>query len=260
MNTNGKKAGLLFLALVLSALAADPEEMLLRDAVRYATTPEKRARKEKAKAELTDRGADGLRLVMRYVHLENIGVQVLVFEMVENLDDRQAASVLVDFQGDERSETRRLAAWLLGFCETPEHAGAVRALLADEETSGAALRTLGKWRCREAVPEIRRFVRHERETRRVAAINALRDIGDPAAIPDLLDALGDPYFTVREAAAKALASLGAPAGKALLRALPGAEDPARRHILRTLGALRSRRAAGALRRQLKDPDPFVRAD
>jgi hypothetical protein len=260
MNANGKKAGLLFLSLIVSALAADPDDMLLRDAVRYATTPAKRARKEKAKSELMGRGADGLRLVMRYVHLENIGVQGLALEMVEGLEDRRAASVLADFLGNERPESRRLAAFFLGSCDVPEHSGAVRVLLADEETCGAAVRTLGKWRCREAVPEILHFVKHERETRRVAAINALREIGDPAAVPDLLAALGDPVFTVREAAARALASLGAPAEKALLRALPDAEDPARRQIIRTLGGLRSRRAAGALKRLLRDSDPLVRAD
>ena len=260
INANGKWVGFFLLALVLSAMAADPDEMLLQDAVRYATTPAKRDRKEEAHEELMKRGAEGLRLVMRFVHTENIGVQGLAFEMVEKLDDRPVASVLVDFLGDEHPQTRQMAAWLLGFCDTPEYAGAVQALLADEKACGAAMRTLGKWKVRNAAPAILPFVKHERETRRVAAINALRDIGDLVAIPALLEALGDPYFTVREAAARALGSLGAPAEKALLRELPGAEDPARRHIIRTLGVMRARRAAGALRRLLKNPDPFVRED
>lgn len=254
------RIGALMLSLVLSTLAAEPDEALLRDATRYGSTPEKRARKEKARAELDGRGADGLSLVMRYVHLENVGVQGLAFEMVGKLDGREAAPVLAEFLRSEEALTRQLAAWFLGFCATPEYADEVARLLTDERACGAAIRTLGKWKARAAVPGILPFVGHEKEPRRVAAINALRDIGDPRAIPVLLGALDDPYFTVREAAARALATLGRPAEKALLRALPGAGAPARRHIIRTLGAMRSRRAAGVLRRLLKDSDPFVRSD
>ncbi|HOW98685.1 MAG TPA: HEAT repeat domain-containing protein [Kiritimatiellia bacterium] len=242
----------------LAALAGVDEDLLL-DATRYGSTPSKRAVKEKARAELFSRGPDGLRLVMRHVHLENVGVQGFAFEMVQELGAR-AAPVLVEFLGDEQALTRQLAAWYLGFGDTPEYAAPVLELLSDEKACGAAMRTLGKWRVRAAVPAILPFTRHERETRRVVAINALRDIGDPAAIPALRDALNDPFFTVREAAARALASLGRPAEQALLRALPGAKGGVRRHMVRALGAMRSRRAAGALRKLFKAEDPFVRED
>ena len=243
----------------LAARAGGDEDRLLV-ATRYGSTPAKRAAKEKARAELFSRGPDGLRLVMRYVHLENVGVQGLAFEMAQQLDRREAAPVLVEFLGSEQALTRQLAAWYLGFSDAPEYAAPVRELLSDEKACGAAMRTLGKWRVRAAVPDILPFTKHERETRRVVAINALRDIGDPSAIPALLDALGDSSFTVREASARALAALGRPAEEALLRALPRAKAGVRRHIVRTLGAMRSRRAAGALRRLLKAPDPFLRED
>lgn len=250
------------LAATMTVTGGEPsaDEALLKEATRYGVPPAQRDRKEKARAELMARGADGLRLVMRYAHLENIGVQEMAFRLVEHLDAREGAAVLVDFLQDEHAATRRLAVFLLGNGHTPEHAAAVLPLLQDEVARGAALRTLGRWKIREALPDFLAGLQDERETRRVVAANALRDLGDPAAIPGLLAALNDPYFTVREAAARALGSLGAPAEKALLQTLPRARDPACRHIIRTLGVLRSRRAVGALRRLLKAPDPFIRAD
>lgn len=241
-------------------IAVEPEVVLLQDATRYATTPEKKARKAAARAELRERGADGLRLLMRHAHLENLGLHELAMERALNLEVGQAVPVLAEFLRADHPATRRLAVYFLGFHPAPELAAQVRPLLADEETCGAAIRTLGKWRVREAVPEILPFLRHERETRRIAAANALRDIGDPASAPDLLTALSDPVFTVREAAARALTGLGPPAEQALMAALPQAADPARRHIIRTLGLMRSKRAIHALSRLLLDPDPYVRRD
>ena len=235
-----------------------PEDELIRDAVLYASTPAKQERQARARAELRALGGEGLRRLMEQVHTENVMVGVLALERVQDMPPAESAPVLAVFLSDPRPRTRKVAAYFLGFVEAPEYAEAVRALLKDDEAAGAAARTLGKWRVRAAVPEILPLLSSEREPRRVAAVNALRDIGDPAAVPELVRALDDPYFTVREAAERALASLGPPAARAMLRALPAAQDPARRLLIKALGRMTSRRAASVLRALQQDPDEFIR--
>lgn len=227
---------------------------------RYATTPEKHERKLEADRVLRSRGAAALRELMQRIHIENIGIGVLTLDMVEKMPADEAAPVLAEFLASERPKTRRMAAYFLGCHETPEYADRIVPLLADDETAGAAIRTLGKWRLRAAVTNILPFLSHEKEARRIVAANALRDIGDPAAVPHLLPLLGDRFFTVREVAARALSTLGPRAEKALLDALPAAGEPARRHIIRTLGVMRSKKAVPALKPLLEDADPLVRKD
>ena len=122
------------------------------------------------------------------------------------------------------------------------------------------MRTLGKWRVKKAAPEIIPFLRHPREVRRIAAVNALRDIGDASIVPELMPLLGDDMFTVREAAARALSTMGREAERALIEALPESKGAARRHIIRTLGVMKSRRGVKPIRRLLEDADPAVRED
>ncbi len=232
-------------------------DTLLSDAVRYGSTLEKRAKKEAARKELFAREPESLRYIMTQVHLENVMVPVLAEEMVEHMKAEQSTPVLLEFLGSKQPRTRKLAAYWLGFHKTPEYADRLLPLLADDEACGAAIRTLGKWAVRSAVTNIVPFLSDEKEVRRVSAANALRDIGDPAAVLYLLPLLRDPFFTVREVAARALSALGPEAERALIKALPSAEEPARRHIIRTLGAMKSRRAVSSLRRLLRSSDPLI---
>ena len=104
------------------------------------------------------------------------------------------------------------------------------------------------------------MIQHAKEPRRVVAVNALRDIGDPAAIPALIGALGDARFTVRKAAARALVTFGTPAEKALIRAVPEGRGVAQREMVRALGELQAEPAEKALRRLLPDAAPALRRD
>ncbi|OGV42590.1 MAG: hypothetical protein A2X46_04815 [Lentisphaerae bacterium GWF2_57_35] len=233
---------------------------LLFHAQRFGNTSNKIVMKSKCSGELMARRADSLQFLMQNIHLDNITVQVLAFNLVEALPATNAVPVLVPFIQDSHSMTRKLAVFFLGFYNVPEQASQVLPLLNDVDAAGAAMRTLGKWRIRQAATNIVPFLAHEREVRRVAAANALRDIGDPVAIPALLQALNDPVFTVREASARALSRLGPVAEKALIRALPKSVEPSRRQIVRTLGAMKSRRAAKGLKQLTRSADPWVRCD
>lgn len=195
-----------------NAFAGGPasNDQLIFNLQRYGNTAEKREEKAKAREELFARGPGGLRVLMKNVHLENVMIAVVAEEMVRAMDTQKVAAVLADFLDDEHPRTRKLAVYWLGFHETPEYAARVLPLLKDDETAGAAIRTLGKWRVREAIPQIVPFLSHEKEIRRIAAANALRDIGDPACAPDLVPLLDDRFFTVREVAARAQSKLRNP--------------------------------------------------
>lgn len=191
----------------LFAGGSAPDDELIFNIQRYGNTPEKREAKARSRDTLFARGPDGLRLMMQNVHLENIAFTVVAEDMVRTMDTQKVAAVLVEFLDDEHPRTRKLAAYWLGFHDTPEYANRILPLLKDDEAAGAAIRTLGKWRVREAVPQIVPFLSHEKEVRRIAAANALRDIGDPASIPALEPLLNDRYFTVRKVAERALEKL-----------------------------------------------------
>jgi HEAT repeat protein len=251
-------------ALVLACGAASAQapafdEMLVQ-AVRYGDTAEKRAQKAAAREALIAGGAASLSNAMAKIHIENVMISVLAQELVERLDADAAVPVLLGFAKSDRPVTRKMAAYFLGFYQAPREARAVIGLLGDEEARGAAIRTLGKWRVAEAVPQIRNYIRDPDERVRVHVVNALRDIGDPRGIPVLVEALDDPYFTVRNAAGRALVTLGAASVGPLLDALPKAREPSLRQIVRYLGILGSPKAVEPLRGLLKHPDLMVRSD
>lgn len=232
-----------------------PLESLLSWAQREGSTPLKRANREAARAELFARGPESMRYLLARMDWKNDTVHQLLYEMVlGRVGADTCTPVLVESLAAESVDTRRGAAYFLGFVPAPADIAPLLPLLEDELTAGAAARTLGKWKRAEAVPAILPLLRHEKEPRRVLAVNALRDIGDARAIPGLVAALNDPVFTVRKAAARALATFGEPAVEAMLAAAPASTGVERREMARTLGSMRARRAVPQLRTWLKDSD------
>ncbi len=92
---------------------------------------------------------------------------------------------------------------------------------------------------------------------------ALGAIGDPQAVPPLIQALGhapfaDDWDAVRRAAAEALVRIGAPAVPALIQALGDDWDAVRRAAAWALGAIGDPQAVPALIQALGDSDSAVR--
>jgi len=197
-----------YFVIAVAAHGADLEKLLL-DATRYGSTPEKRERKAAAREALLKHMPDSLRVAMKYIHGDNVGVNVITMEWVESQPDEVVIPVMLEFLADPKPETRRLAIFFLGFKNGAVHAEKIMTHLNDEETRGAVLRTLGKWKIASARAEMEKALGDKKERIRIVAANALRDAGDPAAIPALLGALEDPVFTVRHAAARAIIKLGA---------------------------------------------------
>lgn len=245
------------------ATNASYDELIFR-ATRYGNTEQRRAEKEQARVELFARGDAALRELLQRAHVENVMLLVLVDEMARHrMPAEKASPVLVDFLGSEQAQTRRTAAYLLGFM--PRGAEKVRArlreLVDDEKCRNAAIRTLGKWRDGRSRGAIAKLAREaDKERTRVVSVNALRDIGNEQDIAVLIDALGDSAFLVRNGAARALASYGWDAQGPLLKALPEQKGVAQRQVIRLLGELGARRAMRPLQKLADEGAPAVRAD
>jgi HEAT repeat protein len=246
------------------AKAFDPSGMdmdrLMFHATRYGTTPEKRERKAAARDELMGRGTVALRYLVGNTGIENMWFWIYARQMVEQMPGEQAMPVLLDALQSPDVQVRKAAIYFMGEYETPEHADRIMPMLDHEKTAGVTLRTLGKWGVKSAVPMIIPFLQSTNERKRVAAANALRDIGDPRAVQPLMEVLDDPVFTVRNTAARALVSLGDRSRQAVLESLPNAGPVSRRQMIRMLCDLRIDDVETVLVPWLKHRDWGVRGD
>jgi HEAT repeat protein len=75
------------------------------------------------------------------------------------------------------------------------------------------------------------------EPSRIVTSEACGKLKNPVAIPNLIQTLNDPMFTVRSAAEAGLVAIGKPSVEPLLAAMPKLKPVALGHALRTAGAL-----------------------
>jgi HEAT repeat protein len=238
-----------------------PYDDLMRRATRSPAKIALRADTAAAKDELFSHGADALRYFVERSDSDHYAFGAFARMLLPAVETNAAAEALLEIADGATGSVRRVAVFLLGQCRTPQHAARVRPFLDDTNTCGAAARTLGKWRDREAAAGIAILLRQPKEPRRAMAARALGEIGATNAVPALLEALDDPVFTVRRNASEALARIGGDAtATQLLRALPDAGGRRARRIARTLGELGSPLARDELLRLLASDDPYLRGD
>ncbi|HMP76474.1 MAG TPA: HEAT repeat domain-containing protein [Kiritimatiellia bacterium] len=237
-------------------------DAVLYRAVRYGNTEQRREEKRIAREELFARGGDALREVMARAHVENIMLQVLALELVsDRVPAEQGVPVLVAELDSPHEQTRRIAAYLLGFYPRAEEAvPRVLAMLDVEKERNAALRTLGKWKVDAVRPRAAALLSDPAERTRINACNALRELRHPDDLPALIESLADPALLVRNGAARAIADHGEPARHPLRAALARSEGVQQRHIIRLLGVLRDEGARPALEQLADQADARVNAD
>lgn len=73
---------------------------------------------------------------------------------------------------------------------------------------GSFIQALGTLEAKQAVPVILKYADHKKERMRIIVAVAMQSIKDTRAIPAMINALADPYFSVRAAATAALTSIG----------------------------------------------------
>lgn len=243
-----------------TAHSGESFDQLMVKLQRYGSTPLLRQEKAEAKAELFRRGGTSLHDLVTHAHIRNMWIHVYTEQLVRELKANEAVPVLLDLLTAERAECRKMAAYWLWQYDAPEHADKLFPLLDDPYTAGAAMRTLGKWRCRNALARIMTYLQDDDERRRIAAANALRDIGDPEAAAALIDAIGDDTVTVRKVAARALVALGADALEAVKSAAENAHGVRQRELVLVLGQLETKKALKPILAALKDADTALQRD
>lgn len=132
----------------------------------------------------------------------------------------------------------------------------------DPQVSSSAAYHLGDLRDVSALEPLVRYLRarHDAEYAHAGAAVSLGLLGDPRAVPALVEALADDRAAVRGWAAQALGRLEQPAAvEALLRALEDGHAEVRAQASWALGRLGDRRAVGPLLARLAEPEPRVRA-
>jgi HEAT repeat protein len=113
---------------------------------------------------------------------------------------------------------------------------------------------------RRDVPGLIRALKKRDPAVQYEAVEALGNIGDPAATDALMDALtGDQYSGIRWKAAEALGKIGAPAVPPLIGALRNPDEDIRWKAAVVLGEIGDARAVGPLVVLLGDEDRFVRS-
>ena len=113
---------------------------------------------------------------------------------------------------------------------------------------------------RRDVPGLIRALSNRDPAVQYEAVEALGNIGDPAATDALMAALtGDQYSGIRWKAAEALGKIGAPAVPALVGALKNPDEDIRWKAAIVLGEIGDARAVGPLVDLLGDQDRFVRS-
>lgn len=247
-----------------NSLGFDPETASFNELFfhvqRYGTTREKKNRRTAARSVLFARGAETIGYLVAHTHIENPWYFMLTDELVRKTEAASAVPVLLEQLKSDEPRVRKTAIFFLGFYNTPEHAEKVIPFLTDDKLGGVSARTLGKWGIESAVPRIMEDLNHENERRRILAVNALRDIGDARAIPGLIASLGDPLFTVRRTASRALLSFGVDAQHSLIETIPGAEPTILREIIRVLDSIASENALESLRPLLDNENDAVRRE
>ncbi len=241
------------------AATASLDDCLLR-VNRYGDSEQRRAEKAAARDRIFADKAAGLDFLMSKIHIENITIHVLTQNLVEQMNADEALPVLFRHLDSPQSNTVRATIYFLSFFPAPQDAAKLTPLLANDQLRGTTIRTLGKWRARELTETISRYLADPNERVRVAAANALRDIGDPRAIEPLITSLADPIFTVRNTALRALVRFGAEAEHPVLAAAEKANGAQLRQLIAAMGQLGSPACKRALAKFERSEDPLIRAD
>ena len=250
-----------------TAAVADMDLPALFDyASRYPDTEERQELKQPAFQELLSREERAIEFLLAHVHIKNIWYQVYLQQLIPRVDAKKAMPALRAALRSEHVDTRRTAVYFLGLYEDRYDATELLPLLQHKKTRGLVVRTLGKWQTVEQRPAVLDLLKNGNERERVLAVNALRDMGaDEDATDALISALNDDMFTVRLAAARALAVYDQSAVKAVIKALDAERRDSRetsrmRELIRTLGAMESTRGDRPLKKLTRHDDAAVARD
>jgi len=154
----------------------------------------------------------------------DVSVKINAIGAVAELGGAEIEADLVGFLNEDEQEVRLAA--LRGLAD-PRFVGALdvvgRVLLEDEALRSTAIDALGNMGSPAALTYLRQVTKDQDEDVRTRAAYWLGKLGDAASVPTLIEMLHDASWSVRANAAQSLGMLGDPAARGALEAL--ADDP-----------------------------------
>lgn len=143
--------------------------------------------------------------------------------LLRKFGDDVAVDFLVEALFDDDAKVRQFAAIALGHLENPQATDSLMAALADENVAVRlnAIRALGRIQDPVAINPLISILQNKAEDKEVqaTAAQALGQLGATQAIKALYNALNDRHTSIHAEAALALARIGQPALKKLLKAV-----------------------------------------
>lgn len=172
----------------------------VRKVIAEDADPERRAAAANALGEFMDPG--GTKLLVKAASDSSPLVRAAALSALRRLNDPDGAPAVSGGLGDSEIAVRKVAletaTKLPGFNDVP----AVAKLISDPDASirGRAADALGVFKAKGSVAGLMAIAVTDEEDVRVDAVNALGEIGDPAARPTIEKALNDSSSRVRDAA------------------------------------------------------------
>ena len=164
-----------------------------------------------ARCELIKRGEEALEYIIAQKMKTNQGLELrTIKELIDSLPliTKPKFIALINHPNDTISTN---AIYLLGETKTKEAVTPLLKALKKDKHSGTILWSLGEINDSRAVPALCGYLKHKKEIYRRTAAAALGKIKDPASVPHLIQALSDPFITVRLAAEQSLININEPA-------------------------------------------------
>jgi hypothetical protein len=203
---------------------------------------------ERARKQLAKLGPVALKYVAEKKMDTKDGLESEAIEVLVKANQDSAKPYLFAALRDSRYLARQNGAYFLGklgrngFDAVESVYAALKAKRISPRRGAYALGDIGD---SLVVPRILYLLRDTMEISRIVTSEACGKLKNPVAIPDLIQTLGDKYFTVRSAAEAALVAIGKPSLELLLAAIaPGdggksgtIKPPALGHAIRAAGAL-----------------------
>jgi len=228
---------------------------------------------ERARKELVKLGPRALRYVAEKKMDTKDGLESEAIEVLVKAWPDSSKPYLFKALRDKRLLARNNAAYFLGKLGRDgfDAVESIYAALKDKRISPRrGVYAFGDIGDSLVVPRMLYLLSDKMEISRIVTAEACGKLKNPVAIPDLIKALGDRYFTVRSAAEAALVAIGRPSLEPVMAGLPKLKPVALGHALRTAGALAAKldttEADSEVKTGLRDafmsyvthPDNFVR--
>lgn len=195
----------------------------------------------RARKALKAKGPEAVRWVVEHkLDTQNSLERIPMEDLVKAYPDSAGPQLTLKLDPKNGRWVVSTAASLLGTIKWKAAAEPLARLLDDksaEKSYNSIISALGDIGEKRATPTIVKFLKDDKQRRRLAALGALKSLKDSSSIEDVIGALGDPMFTVRASAWDGAVVFGAPVVSPLTEYIGKDDAPGRELAVNALGRI-----------------------